>query len=37
VLVQKEEAEDPSTDFALMTRCKKVIKVRRLVLFHDVL
>jgi len=26
--VQKEEAEDPSTDFSLMTKCKKLIKVR---------
>jgi len=26
--VQKEEAEDPTTDFALMTKCKRVIKVK---------
>jgi len=25
--VQKEQAENPTTDFALMTKCKKVIKV----------
>jgi len=35
--VQKEEAEDPSTDFSLMTKCKRVIKVDASTLFSAVL